>query len=219
MAQEEKKSVRQSRFDDCVELARKAFAQHQIRTTWSDRQWSLMRWDKANGRWEGNHGCDIVVTSWRQIVVAGDIGPMVFAYGSGSPRVTIAWMGGCEDIEYYVEQKARIGMGSESSVAEYAPDVAREDLDQLIETFKENYGEEAEDANVAGLVELVSEAKEWHLYDDSRLRDYLYDNAGEFHNFLFDGGLSIGMVPSGRLIYCHAAIRRLHELLSAQEGG
>ncbi len=193
--------------------AKKSFSRHGIREQISPRHWVLQSRYPDTDKWNSAYACNIIVTTGGQLAVVGDIGPMVFAYGSGSPESVVSWMGEHSDLGYYVAQKAHIGMGGAQEM--YDVDIAEQELDDLLDEYMGYSGEGDDSDGYRALKEVVEDAKQFYVGDgQQRLLAYLYENLhGNLHSFVFDDGCNIGMVESTSLIYCHAAVARLHSLL------
>jgi hypothetical protein len=194
------------------------FAGHVIRRA-GDRDWTCYHRD-ADGRWRSEYWFDAFVTFDGAIVVQGDIDIVCFArYGRYAfPREVLNWMGRRDAVSTYVLEKASIGMtvGPEdnSVVRTVQEDVWMHDAVQYV---RQNY-EVQLDATLA-----VPDAPEWltellrEVSDGTDPREAVANAVGNARDCdLYEEGVyDWGVVPSGRVIYAHAAIRRLTELLDS----
>lgn len=98
------KQQRDDDFDMTRKLALEAFGEHII-TSRGDRRWTMHRLD-AEGKRLGSYATEIVQVT-RGICVGGDIYPVIF-------QGDLQLIGECHDIQYYVAQKATLGMGSDA---------------------------------------------------------------------------------------------------------
>lgn len=97
------------RLRDLISLATEAFVNHQLILCDKER-WRIAR--RRDGLVETTY-CTEVVSLWGgRLYVGGDIDDCVFAYYSDStaPIDKLCWIGRCNDVGYYVCQKAQIGM-------------------------------------------------------------------------------------------------------------
>lgn len=94
---------------DLMSLATEAFARHQLIRRRPDR-WRIARVE--DGRILGPYATEVVSLWGGELYVGGDIGFCVFGHYSDSPDpiMKLRWIGECEDLDWYVLQKARIGL-------------------------------------------------------------------------------------------------------------
>ena len=97
------------RLRDLVSLATEAFANHQLVLCDKDR-WRIARVG-PDGKIENAYAAEIISLWGTRLYVGGDIDDCIFAYSDNSdPVAKLRWIGKCEDVGYYVCQKAQIGM-------------------------------------------------------------------------------------------------------------
>ena len=173
----------------------------------------LVHKDNGRGRWRIRRaGTSIysaeVISLWGAgLYVGGDIEPVVFGhfgetYEDVAPYhlAKLRWIGKCDDIGYYVHQKAAMGMRDNGAMAsQWVPGVA---LWQLQDSIK--------DCNVEE-VDRVSDVMANVLAGCDR---YEVMRQGSKKG-LCQVGYDLGMVCSARVIYAWAACNRLCELLEA----
>lgn len=190
-----------------VKDAEKSFATHII-TKRSEGRWLLQRIHK-DGRPEWTFAAEVIALENNALFVGGDIDHVVFAYGPPDPVRRVHWMGMCNDLEYYVEQKAKIGSANGARTERWVADVMKEEL----EAFRQQLREEE--------------------FDDEDVDDYAYQEAlnsyeqSEFLNAATEafskipdawesyGGM--GLVLSPTIIYAHAALKRLSTILRDED--
>jgi hypothetical protein len=174
---------------------------------------------------DGNCWVTISMSDGGDLAVMGDVGPMVFAYTTGSLVRRISWMGQLEEVTGYVCEKARIGMGRD--LAEYDSDEWKTDVISLFG----DYIEAAEEAEDPGL-EKLKEQLTWEAYESEVDMETAgsVENGGQAYavreliEFLESAGCedawegieSIGAVVGQDLGACHAALRRAYLLLEAE---
>lgn len=186
----------QSIIDQTRELAVRAFAKHVI-TERSEGRWLLQRIHK-DGRPESTYATEIVSVR-RGTYVGGDIAPVVFSTGYGLGE-SLSWS--------YIGEKATIGMSSDKLTVRWEYELAHAELRTYI---AERRAEAAEDGSTFEV-------------DEDRLRLAL--RAYDRHDFLehasaldhdWEAVGDMGEVLDARVIYAHAAMGRLCELLKAEE--
>lgn len=175
---------------------------------------------------EGFFWVTISTTDGGQLIVAGDVGPMVFAYGPKGLLSKISWIGGTEDVGYYVAQKASIGM-TPFDVYRYSEDAWEEDVRKMFNDLPKNFGDEGDAVHDRLKKELT-----WDKYLDSEHVDhYLIDGIrdsnvqvwGELEKFLNSHGIDdcnevigdAGKVLDDQVVLCWAAVRKAYQLLQA----
>jgi len=101
---------KRNRLQDMISLAIDAFANHQLIRCEQDR-WHISRMT-TDGRIESTYTTEIISLWGGRLFVGGDIDDCVFAYYSDSPNHIdkLRWIGKCEDVGWYVCEKAQIGM-------------------------------------------------------------------------------------------------------------
>jgi hypothetical protein len=196
------------------EQAEAAFAHHQIRES-SEGRWVLMERDGRG--WQPYYWTEVVILRGGKLLAHGDIDSVIFeAYVHyRDPLNVLAWMGRHPLADSYAVQKASKGTGSELALTT-DPDVCRHELHERLE---ELYRDTAE---------LVAQGEPTRAEDEraEHLRDALEmlargGGVEEVRRELYDAGEDpesihrLGEVPSARVFYAHAAIRRLQALLDA----
>jgi hypothetical protein len=103
------------RTEDMVGLATEAFARHQLIQR-NENRWRIARLD--NGRAMSVYATEIASLWSGGLYVGGDIDDCVFAryLDSPDPIARVRWIGECQDLDWYVWQKARIGMSDNGKV-------------------------------------------------------------------------------------------------------
>jgi len=93
-----------------VSLATKAFADHQFVRCEEDR-WFIARAERGRIV-DGAYATEIISLWHGRLFVGGDIDDCVFAYytDSDKPIDKLRWIGRSDDLEWYVLQKAQIGL-------------------------------------------------------------------------------------------------------------
>lgn len=199
------------------ERAIEAFANHELVDNREDR-WRIARRDK-DGRLTNIHYAEIVSLWGGRIYVGGDIDDCVFAYYGDHPdhRSKLRWMGRCADVAYYVRQKASIGLSDGGKlVDEFDAQVAEDDLDfHMNEMIASLDPTQVEEGDAQDIKEVFERAKELVHDDPHELRTYLYNELHDSDAWEWLGEL--GNIVSNRVIYAWAALRRLCELLDAED--
>jgi hypothetical protein len=180
------------------ERARRTFAQHVI-TKESDRRWLLQRLYE-DGRPDWTYAAEIIVLENASIFVGGDIDHVIFGHGPADPLARLRWMGEHRDLGYYVAQKARIGTGKDL-VDIWDEDVAREEL--------RDYAAQNEAEDEYELESAFSADNENDFY---RRAMEAFGDGYDAHEAI----CGMGRVLAPRVIYAHAALARLCELLRAR---
>jgi hypothetical protein len=189
-------------------LGTEAFAEHRIMevdgglAAGSDNRW-VMRGNQGSMYW-----VEVVRLAGDKLLVHGDICAIIFAYGNrrSSPRELVAWMGraGLD----HAKEKASIGTGSEVCEV-YDSDLAIWELRRIM-----NEAIEYNDRSTLRFHEEVEQAI------DSLANG---DPVELVVNGLYSDGLDpellmgLGRAVSPRVVYAHAAVQRLDELLTQQE--
>lgn len=191
--------------------AERAFSGHQI----AHRTEGRYRLAPTQNVCPGFGSVDVLLGFSGALYVGGDTSTVAFAYGPEDYRARIAWIGGTNDVGYYVTQKAEIGTRSGIGVwaKVFDPAVATHELAELIEervALLEDH--ELDPSEVDALTDLL----------ESDLSEY--DEGGamfarELCERIDDGWeFEIGMVTRPSIYFAWAAVRRLHLLLLAEEG-
>lgn len=188
-----------------AEGAAEAFRDHFIAKE-SDGRWLMMR--PKGGFWT-----EVVCLERGGLCVDGDIDVVVFRYGPKDPVARVGWMGRRKSAwDRYFMEKASIGMGgSRALIEEFRPDLAIEDLKELAATLRGDESWTPADMIEENILPLVH---------DGMTRDGLCGLMSE--RGLWEESEGVGVVPSTRMFFAHAALQRLCALLEerqAQDGG
>jgi len=205
-----------------------AFQNHALVDDREDR-WRICKREK-DGKLTGIHAAEIVSLWGGRLYVGGDIDDCVFAYYSSSgkgetPReqhfAKLCWMGRCNDVSYYVRQKASMGLTDGGKlVDEFDERVAQEDLDFQMKGMLEGLQATAGDAEDGGegearrIKDLFDEAKA-RMIDPQMMRQRLYEDLDDLD--AWEWLCSVGNIVSYRVVYAWAAVRRLCELLDEKD--
>lgn len=211
-----------------------AFEEHQIRHR--DERMYLLQRPHKNGLWESNFSVEVFCGWHGTIYVGGDIDATVYAYGPTDVRARIAWIGGTEDVGYYVAQKASIGSGRFGSESEFDREEAISELRDMLRSFKEEYKEEHEldedcdfyddHPGVAGMFNgLIRRISDDRIQDSGHLYCELSDavdmidphDIHGYHGQFVEERYDIGSVVAPHVYYSWAALRKLHHLLLEEE--
>jgi hypothetical protein len=209
---------RQDHIVDEQEWATKAFKDHVIRSR-DARSWVCYK-PHPDGGWDSIYWFEAVVLHGGTLLVTGDIDLVHFAYyGKGEPEDVLRWMGACKDVGHYVLQKATIGM----TLSRHDQTLEHTDravwLHDALDYIKHNcldggevvldsllkHGELIPDWLV-GMVEPVVDGTD----PKEMLAEGLDQEAYEA------GAYGWGLVPTSRVIYAHAALTKLVQLLDAE---
>lgn len=186
-----------------------AFKDHEIVDKREDR-WRIAKRDK-DGRFTNIHYAEIISLWGGRLYVGGDIDDCVFAYYGDHPDhlSKLRWMGCCKDVDYYVKQKASIGLTDGGKlVDDYDARVASEYL-QAQRDMMLNDCEESEKEHIRFVFERADEL----INEPEEMRQHLYENLNDSDAWEWLGDL--GTIVSYRVVYAWAALRRLCELLDA----
>lgn len=194
-------SLREEHLERHRRQAAEAFSRHAI-TKHDDRRWLLQRMH-ADGKPEWVYAAEIIVLEGGSLYVGGDIDHVVFACGPHDPMARLRWIGECRDLGWYVAQKARIGMGGRDGVDVWDGAIAAQELRRWL---REN-PEELEDPDA---LDDACGADERNDFYDAAIRAI---REGDAHEIVGP----MGEVLAPRVIYAHAALARLCELLRQQE--
>jgi hypothetical protein len=200
-----------TREERLIVQAREAFRKHVIRQR-SEGRW-LLQARRQDGGWDWTMAAEVISLYGGCLFVGGDIDHVVFGYCShtSNHERKLRWMGECTDIDYYVAQKARIGMVGTECVDVFDPNEAEDTVkDWLRETRKErdDWDPESTDELIVCLEELV---------------ESMPDTEGEIWQELWrvdpDFAQDTGSlkVVSARVYYAHAALARLCQLLDQEK--
>lgn len=173
----------------------------------------------------GDMSCTIFLAGNRHLAVIGDIDAVVFSYYNGPPQPgatrlssAIRWMGHREIPDSYVQEKARIGMGSKTHwvLNDYDGDLFEKDARAEINNLIQAYGRDGE-------FQISWDEFENDFYAHGFIGDRTATPAS-FVDYLWKNGIrdstewvfDLGQRPSMRLHTAHAALRRAHAILSGE---
>lgn len=185
-----------------TKLARTSYGEHQIL-------------ERGPGYWicgrPGSNQYKFEVRSllFGALYVGGDIDHMIFAQytDSSDPERKLRWIGEHNSLDYYVAQKASIGMGSDTYVWTYDSRAAIEEYREALQD-PELTGDQIDALNAAIKSTAANEARE-------EVIRALYESEA-FHPHDIDP--QAGKVTSVRLIYAWQAAKKVVELLDAERG-
>lgn len=211
----------------------KRFEKHKISRRGDGRY--LLQEPTSDGGWTWIMAAEIHCSFSRStILVCGDIDTIAFGHFSDDRKASLEvrerkllnWMGKCRDIEYYVAQKATIGMdggrSGDALVWDFDRELAEKEIRSWIADREKwlrwqgdgdiEHGLEDDDT-CAALKRILDEGIDDR---DSVLRE-LWDTCD--HDFLYSHmeGDGFGMVLSWRVKIAHAAIAKLCQLLDAED--
>lgn len=210
---ESKKPRGRSLFErDLMVRAEKAYARHEIKSVGAcGFRWSLV--EKVDGGWNSNLWAEIVVLAGGSLLVHGDFEPCIFSgFSGGDARATVAWIGAHTDVDYPCG-KASIGLGGSEFAEELNAEVLRADIAERMESWKERTGEKIHDAIREAFEEASERAED--VTHQEELRAIVVDLI-DAEAIDSEEASSMGIVSSNRVIMAHAALRRLHTLLTAE---
>lgn len=193
----------------------KMLAKHQLlgEAYWDDglgARWLIGQPDSSFGRTE------IIAGIFGSLVVHGDFDTARFAsYGDRADAWSrLLWMADCDDLGYYVAQKASIGMGGGEKLShEYNEDVAQHDLRALIADYSEG-GTSFSEGHYADMVEVLREALESYTEDEPTLRGFLHEHDKGWD--LWEH--TLGTVLRPHVVISHCALVRCAALLRERYG-
>lgn len=203
-----KESLEAIRTADTICMARKAFERHVI-TERGEGRWLIQRL-YPDGKPESTYWTEICVLR-KNLYVGGDIQPVLFEGGYSASAGRVRWMGESESWGYIAE-KAQAGLRSRESVWKWDAEVAVDDFNRWrAERREEEEGEGGDsdlDEDYVALALAAGDRSEFleHLGDAC---DHDWDRMEEFHG--------MGEILDARVIYAHAALRRLSQLLDQEE--
>ena len=206
--------IKQAKTTALVEAARRAYEKHEIRDR-GDRWWHIARrYPDGDRSFDSSYVTDIFCGRLGEVYVGGDISSMVFAYNNANPISRLHWIGDCNDLEYYVAQKASIGMGRDlqNAVWDYDSELA---ATQLHEHYQQLL-----DAGRSATPPAMKDLKDILLELGLELpQERAVELTHELDWTIMEGLGPLGEVVSTRLVYAWAAIRRLCEVLGAVTRG
>lgn len=197
---------------DLMVRAEKAYARHQIRSVGAcGLRWTIA--EKVDNGWSSNLWAEIVVLAGGSLLVHGDFEPCLFSgFSGGDARATVAWIGGHTDVDYPCG-KASIGLGGSEFTEELSGEVLCADIAALIESWEERTGDEILEETKDRLDEAYECAED--VSDQGELRAIVSELVEE-DVIDSEEASSMGEVTTYRVVMAHAAIRRLHTLLTAE---
>lgn len=196
--------------------------------------------DPVAGRWAirrpgtGIYFAEMFAGRNGALYVGGDIDACIFSFGpalGGGPidaghLELLRWIGECEDLGYYVRQKAGIGLNDRGLLVDsFDAGAALHDLEDLRQRFFEDYGVESLDELRAEGTPEEAERLERKLAAVNEAADRVQqeDDRQAVCQILYDAGIEpedfscLGMTISTRVVYAWAACRRTCELIRAAE--
>jgi hypothetical protein len=177
------------------------FSEHEIRHRTEQSVVIMKRHPK--GGWDSAYCAEILAGHFNFLTVVGDCQTVVFGGNSGPLRHRIAWIGGHTDVDYYVRQKASIGLGFD--VDEFVP--------ELVDDLKQALTEDVDPTRAAELREAIDHAMSCEEEPANaiirELGDANVSDAWEYHSYL--------VAPKVRIYYAWAACRRALELIDAAD--
>lgn len=188
--------------ESMTSFARASYAEHQIL-------------ERGPGYWicgrspgSGQYKFEVRSLLFGALYVGGDIDHMIFAQYTDSPdpERKLRWIGGHNDIGYYVAQKAAIGMGDGKSVWTYHHPA-------VIEAYREALEDPDLTEEQTEALNTAIESTAAHEDREEVIRA-LYEG-GAFHPHDID--TQAGKVPSPRLVYAWQAVKKVVELLDAEK--
>jgi len=187
--------------EQIVKYARASYAEHRILER-GPGYWICGRSPGSN-----QHKFEVRSLLFGALYVGGDLDHMIFAQYTDSPdpERKLRWIGEHASIDYYVAQKAAIGMGNDACVWTYEPRATVEAYRQALEDPELTNAQR--DALNAAI-----EATAAHQDREEVIRA-LYESDA-FHPHDID--TQAGKVPSPRLIYAWQAVKKVVELLDAE---
>lgn len=198
-----------------------AFKSHELVDCREDR-WRICK-REPDGQLTNIHAAEIVSLWGGRLFVGGDIDDCVFAYHSYNDKVNhhrakLEWIGKCQDVGYYVRQKATMGLTDGGKLVDcFDQQIAEYDLNECLkDTLEEMQEYDTSDARSNEILRIrgiFDEAKHY-LDDPEMLRRHLYE---AFSDGDCEWVSTVGMVVSYRVVYAWAAVRRLCELLDAKD--
>lgn len=189
--------------------AAQVFANHCI-TKASDRRWLIQK-RYPDGKPDWTFAAEIIALEGAAIYVGGDIDHVVFAHGPSDPISRLRWMGECNDLAYYVRQKARIGSPRHHDCIDvWDEEIAHEELRAYVAELRAEDDEPPHGIDEERLAAALS----------AESREHFLDYATQAFPGWPDSWESIGdmgMVLCPSVIYAHAALARLCVLLREAE--
>lgn len=198
----------QSRMKTEVEDCKRHYSEHVIAER-SENSWYI----KKPGT--SNLATEIVALRHGLLYVGGDVDTVVFGNYYDRPsnfESRVHWLGGKQTFTSYVEEKARIGMGSHDAIYEYDSQKADEDIARIIQEYREMIEDEPD--NASEYQEVIDNLEDIYTSDGNAMMLYhAISEAGVSSVYDYNG---LGEVVRFCVIRAWAALNRLSTLL-AQE--
>lgn len=218
----DKESMTNEEFNKTVTTqAINAFKDHELIES-SDRRWFIAK-RYEDGSLQGQYATEIISLRNGKLFVGGDIDNIVFGYyGNKDYHVgKVYWIGKHRSVDGYIKEKAGLGMHDDGSITEeYRPDIAREDLNNLLQEVHQDYLDNDIDPSKSESFTKVKQAIERAIgnadEEDYMIRNLMEDTSGELPD-LWESVGNIGKVCAVRVFYAWAACRRLCELLDKDD--
>jgi hypothetical protein len=209
--QQTSSELRQDYIKRTLERSRNAYKNHELIDR-GDRWFHLARRYPDTGQVDSYCATDIFCGHFGEIVVGGDVDTMVFAHYGDSRDIErrLKWIGRCKDLEYYVAQKASIGMTDNNALTyQFDPKIAAAELREHMAQFdgdqRDVMNDDAKEEfdRIIGMVESGEAHQAVISHELYHSIDYDYiDELGQF-----------GTVLSSRVIHAFVAIEKLCDLL------
>ena len=191
-----------------AEHAIAVFADHKI-VDQGDRWWLI---GKAGGGSEYRAAVFVMPTG--ELVVQGDIDLCSFAWGPRAPAECVFWIGRQES-DSYVCEKATIGMTAREMVWELDRDALNAAVEDWLEGVRAEINEDGEGTHRQREAEAAFEEALDALRHGAEPEDVLGRLIGE--DVIESDAARAAEVPTSRVVYAWAAVRRLRELLQEEK--
>jgi hypothetical protein len=188
-----------------ISQAIEAFKDHELILNTQDR-WRIAS-RNSNGSICGFYAAEIISLWGGRLYVGGDIDDCIFAYFSTNNPENfhldkLRWIGKHNDVDYYVKQKASIGLTATELTETWDVDTAVKELDLIIEKLQKDPEERVQ---VDDIISVKNTARGWGRHEAlEEIQEFNLENLIP---------INFGMVTSPRVIFAWAAVRRLCELL------
>lgn len=199
--------------DTMIAQAIQSFKDHRFAFRDDDGgRWCIAKPD-AEGGFTGIMAAEIISTRFGALYVGADIDCCVFSHYNETNHIDnqqnhvakLRWIGCNKSVSYYVRQKAMAGLSDGGKLVDgYNADVARYDLQQLIDTYTHD---DPESKLLGPLKEALSE---W-IDEGESMKQFLYDSGFESEELP-----EIGRVLRPRVVYAWAACKRACELIDGK---
>lgn len=195
------RELRDARTQSIIKQAREAFKNHEI-VEEGDRWWFLA--ERVNGKALSTYATSVFCDHFGCIYVGGDIDTVVYGYYSdySDPKKRLKWIGQCEDLEYYVNQKAALGLGNRALTTSFDSNIAIAEIKEYTNEVDLNPD------NKEALIDIIQ------LIRDGNSPEYIYSYMQDHIDYeLLEELTQLGAVISSRVIYAWVALGKLCELL------